>query len=175
MEAEVQGHPARNQPHEGSSKGSSSCLHGRPGTTNRIIHNRGVALHSSVKFRIQHIETFNGAKDPINHLNTYKNQMELHEYHDPVRCRAFTITLKGPTLAWFNPPAVITHMLNVNPSCPSKEALLLKRKRAEAIKKENKAPRDKQTGTDPQGGAEKTESGPDKMRERQGSQGTTLA
>ena len=28
--------------------------------------------------------------------------MELHGYKDLVRCRAFAITLKGPTLAWFN-------------------------------------------------------------------------
>ena len=41
-------------------------------------------------------------KDPVDHLNTYKNQMELHGYQDPVRCRAFAITLKGPALAWFN-------------------------------------------------------------------------
>ena len=29
------------------------------------------------KFRILQIETFDGTKDPINHLNTYKNQMKL--------------------------------------------------------------------------------------------------
>ena len=46
------------------------------------------------------IEAFDGMKDPVDHLNTYKNQVELHEYQDPVRCRAFAITLKG--LAWFN-------------------------------------------------------------------------
>ena len=46
------------------------------------------------------------------------------------------------------------------PFSPSKEALLLKRTRVGAIKKENEAPRDRQTGTDPQGGAEKVESGP---------------
>ena len=51
------------------------------------------------KFRMPQIEAFNGAKDPVDHLNTYKNQMELHGYQDPVRCRAFAITLKGPTLA----------------------------------------------------------------------------
>ena len=51
------------------------------------------------KFRMLQIEAFDGAKDPVNHLNTYKNQMELHGYQDPVRCRAFAITLKGPTLA----------------------------------------------------------------------------
>ena len=54
------------------------------------------------KFRMPQIETFDGTKDPVYHLNTYKNQMELHGYQDPVRRRAFAITLKGPSLAWFN-------------------------------------------------------------------------
>ena len=53
-------------------------------------------------FRMPQIETFDGTKDPIDHLNTYKNQLELHGYQDPVRCRAFAITLKGSGLAWFN-------------------------------------------------------------------------
>ena len=48
------------------------------------------------------MEAFDGAKDPVDHLNTYKNQMELHGYQDPVRCRAFATILKGPALAWFN-------------------------------------------------------------------------
>ena len=61
-------------------------------------------LHFSLpaKFRMPQIEAFDGTKDPVDHLNTYKNQMELHGYQDPVRCRAFAITLKGLTLAWFN-------------------------------------------------------------------------
>ena len=63
-----------------------------------------------IKFRMPKIEAFNGMKDPIDHLNTYKDQMELHGYQDPVRCRAFAITLKGSALAWFNrlPPASIS-------------------------------------------------------------------
>ena len=63
-----------------------------------------------VKFRMLQIETFDGTKDPIDHLNTYKNQMELHGYHDPIRCRAFAIALKGLALAWFNrlPPSSIS-------------------------------------------------------------------
>ena len=63
-----------------------------------------------VKFRMPQIETFNGTKDPVDYLNTYKNKMELHGYQNPVRCRAFAITLKGPTLAWFNrlPPSSIS-------------------------------------------------------------------
>ena len=62
------------------------------------------------KFRMPHIEAFDGAKDLVDHLNTYKNQMELHGYQNPVRCRAFAIMLKGPALAWFNrlPPSSIT-------------------------------------------------------------------
>ena len=63
-----------------------------------------------VKFRMPQVETFDGAKDPVDHLNTYKNQMELHGYQDPVRCRAFATTLKGPGLVWFNriPPSTIS-------------------------------------------------------------------
>ena len=56
------------------------------------------------------MEAFDGVRDPVDHLNTYKNQMELHGYQDPVRCRAFAIMLKGPALAWFNklPPSSIS-------------------------------------------------------------------
>ena len=56
------------------------------------------------------MEAFDGVRDPVDHLNTYKNQMELHGYQDPVRCRAFSIILKGPALAWFNrfPPSSIS-------------------------------------------------------------------
>ena len=63
-----------------------------------------------VKFRVPQVEAFDGARDPVDHLNTYKNQMELHGYQDPVRSRAFAITLKGLALAWFNrlPPSSIS-------------------------------------------------------------------
>ena len=32
------------------------------------------------KFRMPQVEAFDGVKDPVDHLNTYKNQMELHGY-----------------------------------------------------------------------------------------------
>ena len=62
------------------------------------------------KFRMPRIEGFDGAKDPVDHLNTYKNQMKLHGYQDPIRCRVFAITLKGPALDWFNklPPSSVS-------------------------------------------------------------------
>ena len=36
------------------------------------------------KFKMPQIEAFDGTKDPVDHLNIYKNQMELHGYQDPV-------------------------------------------------------------------------------------------
>ena len=36
------------------------------------------------KFRMPQVEAFNGVRDPVDHLNTNKNQMELHGYQDPV-------------------------------------------------------------------------------------------
>ena len=68
------------------------------------------------KFRMPQVEAFDGVKDPVDHLNTYKNKMELHGYQDPVRCRAFAITLKGPALAWFNrlPPSSISSFREIS-------------------------------------------------------------
>ena len=63
-----------------------------------------------VKFRMSQVETFDRMKDPIDHLNTYKNQMELHVYQNPIWCRDFAIMLKGPALTRFNilPPSSIS-------------------------------------------------------------------
>ena len=38
------------------------------------------------KFRMPQVEAFDGTRDPVDHLSTYKNQMELHGYQDSVRC-----------------------------------------------------------------------------------------
>ena len=62
--------------------------------TAEVLH-----LPLPTKFKMPQIEVLDQTKDPIDHLNTYKNQMELHGYQDPVKCRAFAITLKGSALA----------------------------------------------------------------------------
>ena len=64
----------------------------------------------SEKFRLLPIEAFDGRKDPVDHLDTYKTHMELYGYQDLGRCRAFAITLKYSALAWFNKfsPALIS-------------------------------------------------------------------
>ena len=46
--------------------------------TARVLH-----FPLPAKFRMLQIETFDETKDPIDHLNTYKNQMELHGYQGP--------------------------------------------------------------------------------------------
>ena len=68
------------------------------------------------KFRMPQVEKFDGVKDPVDHLNTYKNQMELHGYQDHVRFRAFATTLKGLALAWFNrlPPSSIPSLRDLS-------------------------------------------------------------
>ena len=88
-----------------------------PDTMDTLVHQTESPFTAEVlryplpaKFRMPQVEVFDGVKDPIDHLNTYKNQMELHGYQDPVRCRAFATTLKWPALAWFNriPPSSIS-------------------------------------------------------------------
>ena len=46
--------------------------------TARVLH-----FPLPTKFIMLQIETFDRTKDPIDHLNTYKNQMELHRYQEP--------------------------------------------------------------------------------------------
>ena len=88
-----------------------------PDTMDTLVQQTGSPFTAEVlhfpllaKFRMPQVEAFNGTRDPVDHLNTYKNQMELHGYQDPMRCRAFAITLKGLALAWFNrlPPSSIS-------------------------------------------------------------------
>ena len=48
------------------------------------------------KFRMPQIESYNGVKDPLDHLETFKTWMHLQGVPDEIMCRAFPTTLKGP-------------------------------------------------------------------------------
>ena len=81
MEAEVQEPPAGTQPRKGSSKRRA------PDSMDTLVQQTESpftpeVLHFPlpVKFRIPQVEAFDGARDLVDHLNTYKNQMELHGY-----------------------------------------------------------------------------------------------
>ena len=54
------------------------------------------------KFRMPRIESYNGVKDLLDHLKTFKNLMHLQEIPDEIMCRAFPTTLKGAARIWFS-------------------------------------------------------------------------
>ena len=54
------------------------------------------------KFRMLQIESYNGAKDPLDHLESFKTLMHLQEVVDEIMCRAFPTTLKGLARIWFS-------------------------------------------------------------------------
>ena len=49
------------------------------------------------KFRMPHIDSYNGVKDPLDHLETFKTLMHLQAVANEIMCRAFPTTLKGAT------------------------------------------------------------------------------
>ena len=54
------------------------------------------------KFRMPQIESYDGVKDPLDHLETFKTLMHLQGIPDEIMCRAFPTTLKGPAKVWFS-------------------------------------------------------------------------
>ena len=48
------------------------------------------------------IESYDGVKDPLDHLETFKTLMHLQGVPDEIMCRAFPITLKGAARIWFS-------------------------------------------------------------------------
>nr|XP_023888115.1 uncharacterized protein LOC112000248 [Quercus suber] len=53
------------------------------------------------KFRLPQIESFDGLKDPQNHLNTFKTTLGLQQPPDEILCHSFPTTLKGAAREWF--------------------------------------------------------------------------
>ena len=48
------------------------------------------------------IDSYDGVKDPLDHLETFKTSMHLQGVADEIMCRAFPTTLKGAARIWFN-------------------------------------------------------------------------
>ena len=53
------------------------------------------------KFRMPHIDSYDGVKDPLDHLETFKTLVHLQGVTDEIMCRAFPTTLKGAVRIWF--------------------------------------------------------------------------
>ncbi|XP_025703908.1 uncharacterized protein [Arachis hypogaea] len=45
---------------------------------------------------------YDGTQDPQEHLTAFEARMNLEGVGDEVRCCAFSVTLAGPTIRWFN-------------------------------------------------------------------------
>jgi len=48
-----------------------------------------------LKFRMPQVESYDGSKDPLGHLESFKTLMHLHRVADEIMCRAFPTMLKG--------------------------------------------------------------------------------
>ena len=48
------------------------------------------------------VESYDGAKDPLDHLETFKTLMHLQGGADEIMCRAFPTKLKGLARIWFS-------------------------------------------------------------------------
>ena len=53
------------------------------------------------KFRLPQLEPFDGLKDPLDHLNTFKMTLGLQQPPNKILCRSFPTTLKRAAKEWF--------------------------------------------------------------------------
>ena len=53
------------------------------------------------KFRLPQLKSFDGLRDPLDHIESFKTLMLLQMTPDEVMCRAFPTTLKGAIRVWF--------------------------------------------------------------------------
>ncbi|XP_075645593.1 uncharacterized protein LOC142616683 [Castanea sativa] len=53
------------------------------------------------KFRLPQLELFDGLKDPLDHLNTFKTTLGLQQPPNEILCRSFPTTLRGAAREWF--------------------------------------------------------------------------
>ena len=54
------------------------------------------------KCQLPQLEPFDGLKDPLDHLNTFKMTLGLQQPPNEILCRSFPTTLKGAAREWFN-------------------------------------------------------------------------
>ena len=68
------------------------------------------------KFCLPQLESFDGSKDPLDHIESFKTLMLLQMTPDEVMYRAFPTTLKGTTRVWFGklPSGTIANFYQLN-------------------------------------------------------------
>ena len=53
------------------------------------------------KFKMPTVDSYDGMRDPCEHIVIFKTTMHLQGILDEIMCRAFPTTLKGPARVWF--------------------------------------------------------------------------
>ena len=56
----------------------------------------------SPKFRMLQVENYDGNKDPLDHLESFKTLIHLQGIPNKIMCRVFPTTLKGLARIWFS-------------------------------------------------------------------------
>ena len=61
------------------------------------------------KLCLPQLESYDGSKDPLDHIESFMTFMLLQMTLDEVMCKSFPMTLKGATRVWFSkiPPGTI--------------------------------------------------------------------
>ena len=54
------------------------------------------------KFKMPCLDSYDGTRDPFDHIATFKTTMHLQGVLNEIMCRAFPTTLKGPAQVWFS-------------------------------------------------------------------------
>ena len=54
------------------------------------------------KFKTPSLDSYNGTRDPFDHIATFKTTMHLQGVPNEIMCRAFPTTLKGSAQVWFS-------------------------------------------------------------------------
>ena len=54
------------------------------------------------KFKIPSLDSYDGTRNPCDHIASFKTTMHLQGILDEIICRAFPTILKGPTRVWFS-------------------------------------------------------------------------
>ena len=54
------------------------------------------------KFKMSSLDSYDGTRDPFDHIATFKTTMHLQGVPDEIMCRAFPTTLKWPARVWFS-------------------------------------------------------------------------
>ena len=68
------------------------------------------------KFHLPQLELYDGSKDPLDYIESFKTLMLLQMTPDEVICKAFPTTLKEATRVWFSkiPPRTVADFEQLN-------------------------------------------------------------